>query len=67
MRCNFVTKTIYGIFIVAKNYLRIFARPDLIGKLRSKAAPQVMVACCKHPKFAGLGLKIYMAKCTLLL
>ena len=32
-------------FFVAKKYLRIFARPDLIGKLRSEAAPQVNIAC----------------------
>ena len=40
----FVAKPIYCVFIVTEKYLRIFARLDLIGKLRSEAAPQVMIA-----------------------
>ena len=35
-------------FFVAKKYLRIFARPDLIGKLRSEAAPQIKIAWSEH-------------------
>ena len=31
-------------FFVAKKYLRIFARLDMIGKLSSEAAPQVRMA-----------------------
>ena len=32
------------VFFVAKKYLRILARPDLIGKFHSQAFSQVMVA-----------------------
>ena len=35
-------------FFVAKKYLRILARQDLIEKLRSEAVPQVMIACLTH-------------------
>ena len=35
------------VLLVAQKYLRKFARPDLIGKLRSEAALQDKIAC--HP------------------
>ena len=35
-------------FLLPKKYLRILARPDLIGQLRSKADPQVMIICSCH-------------------
>ena len=42
--------TIYGVYIVAEKYFHIFARQDLIRKLHSEAALQVMIACVAHRK-----------------
>ena len=49
-------------FIVAEKYLRIFARPDMIGKLRSEAAPQVRMACLLWQRKMDLQILIILAQ-----